>query len=71
MTPERPPRPEEPDPDECCGGGCERCVFDLYDERLRAWKELIAELDAADAAARQPPSNDALSPPIALGRGKL
>ncbi len=33
-----PPPPREPDPEECCGSGCERCVFDLYEERLERWR---------------------------------
>jgi hypothetical protein len=43
------PRPEpslQPAPDECCGSGCNPCVFDLYDEaleryrvRLEAWMQ--------------------------------
>ena len=24
-------KPREPDPDDCCGNGCEPCVFDSYD----------------------------------------
>ena len=42
VPPVRPVRPESGD---CCNGGCERCVFDLYDEalaryeiQLRAWQ---------------------------------
>ena len=41
-----PQAPPEPDLDACCGQGCERCVFDLYEaarERyraeLQAWQE--------------------------------
>jgi hypothetical protein len=46
-VPDAPPSPpREPDPGECCGSGCARCVFDLYEEELeryraarRAWEE--------------------------------
>ena len=38
--------PEHPHPGDCCGNGCEPCVFDLYDEALeryrrdlRVWRE--------------------------------
>ena len=38
--------PALPDLDECCGGGCEPCIFDLheaamerYREAVRAWRE--------------------------------
>jgi len=26
--------PEKPDPGDCCGGGCVRCVFDVYEDAL-------------------------------------
>jgi len=42
----RPVVPPRPTMDDCCRGGCEPCVFDLYDEaveryeaELRAWLE--------------------------------
>jgi hypothetical protein len=38
--------PRQPELDECCGSGCDPCVFDLYDaaleryeQALRAWRE--------------------------------
>ena len=42
-----PPAPPLPPADEdCCHGGCDRCVFEIYDEArekyetaLRAWEE--------------------------------
>lgn len=40
----RPPR--EPDLDECCGSGCDPCVFDLYEQRLERWRERCRELTA-------------------------
>lgn len=42
-----PPRPEPPDPADCCGSGCVRCIFDLYDDQLRAWRQAVAEIEAA------------------------
>lgn len=41
---ELPPRPREPMPYECCGCGCERCVFDYYDEAIRRWEIKVAIL---------------------------
>ncbi|KCV71118.1 hypothetical protein H696_02068 [Fonticula alba] len=32
------PRPTMPADSDCCGTGCEPCVFDLYDRDLAAWK---------------------------------
>ena len=41
-----PQAPAPPDADACCGSGCERCVFDIYQDArerylkaLRAWQE--------------------------------
>ena len=31
-------RPREPGPEECCGRGCETCVWSLYTHELAAWK---------------------------------
>ena len=36
-TSDNPPTP--PDPSECCGNGCEPCVWDIYREELRKWQE--------------------------------
>jgi cytochrome-b5 reductase len=33
-----PPPPREPDLDECCGTGCDPCIFDIYEERLERWR---------------------------------
>ena len=46
-----PPPPREPDLDECCGNGCEPCVFDLYEARLARWR---ARCEALQAAADKP-----------------
>ncbi len=40
-----PPRPEMPDPAECCGGGCSPCILDVYDEALQQWKRKVAEIE--------------------------
>ena len=37
-----PVRPLEPDPSECCGSGCVRCVFDVYDESLARYEMGVA-----------------------------
>lgn len=47
---DKPAPPEAPDPSDCCGGGCVRCVFDVYDERMAEWREACARIDAASAA---------------------
>ena len=37
-------KPEEPGPDDCCGTGCEPCVFDLYDNRMEKYEERMTDL---------------------------
>ncbi|KAJ4963448.1 hypothetical protein NE237_023387 [Protea cynaroides] len=32
-----PPPPEKPDPGDCCGSGCIRCVWDIYYDELEAY----------------------------------
>lgn len=39
-----PPRPKEPDPYECCGRGCDPCIFDYYAKALARWERKVAEL---------------------------
>lgn len=34
-----PPPPREPDTEECCGNGCDPCIFDLYEQRLERWRQ--------------------------------
>ncbi|MCC6867955.1 MAG: oxidoreductase [Burkholderiales bacterium] len=43
---DRPPRPRKPDLDECCGNGCDPCVFDRYDDALVAWERACREIEA-------------------------
>lgn len=57
----RPRPPPQPDLDACCGSGCVRCVFDVYDEaveryeaRLKAWQTRHPD---------QPDESDQASPP--------
>ena len=41
---DQPPQPpEKPLPSDCCGGGCARCVFDVYDEALRRYELALKE----------------------------
>lgn len=37
----RPLPPREPEPDECCGSGCEPCVYDRYYEALDRYEAAI------------------------------
>lgn len=39
--PRLPPRPE---PEPCCGSGCDPCVLELYEEALERWERQVAEI---------------------------
>ncbi|XVF62135.1 hypothetical protein PTKIN_Ptkin08bG0192700 [Pterospermum kingtungense] len=39
-SPPPPPPPEKPEPGDCCGSGCVRCVWDVYYEELEAYNKL-------------------------------
>jgi hypothetical protein len=45
----RPVPPERPEPDECCNGGCDRCIFDVYADAMERY-----EADLAAWQARHP-----------------
>ena len=36
-----PQRPAEPDPADCCGGGCISCVYDIYETALARYEEQL------------------------------
>jgi hypothetical protein len=59
--PDLPPRPAPPEPGECCGGGCARCVLDVYAEELERWERRVAELTerAEPSGPPQPPPRTA------------
>ncbi|KJK21533.1 hypothetical protein UB46_26725 [Burkholderiaceae bacterium 16] len=57
--PPRPVAPPTPDINDCCGNGCEPCIFDLHAEamgryraELKAWQALAGQ--TADASAGGP-----------------
>ncbi len=55
----RPIEPVEPDLNDCCGNGCEPCVFDTYIEEKRAWEQAVKAWEerrrlAGDAPAPAP-----------------
>ena len=41
---ELPPKPEEPDPYECCGRGCDPCIYDYYAKRVARWEKQVKAL---------------------------
>ncbi|CAJ1942469.1 unnamed protein product [Sphenostylis stenocarpa] len=42
---EIPPPPEKPEPGDCCGSGCVRCVWDIYYEELEQHSNLYKQND--------------------------
>lgn len=44
-----PEPPEEPLPDNCCGRGCEHCVYYVYYDAVDAW---ACEISAPDNLSR-------------------
>ena len=46
ISAELPPKPEEPDPSECCGRGCENCVYIYYERALEKWREKIDVIES-------------------------
>ncbi|MEW9572932.1 oxidoreductase-like domain-containing protein [Rhodanobacter sp. Si-c] len=38
----RPQPPPEPDPGECCGNGCDPCIYDLYGDELERYRVALA-----------------------------
>jgi Oxidoreductase-like protein, N-terminal. len=41
-----PVRPTEPDAADCCGEGCVRCVYDVYEEALEHYRAALAAWQA-------------------------
>ena len=52
-----PPRPEPPRPEDCCGSGCVRCIYTIYDDALLEWEREVARIVAeANQSAPADPS---------------
>ncbi len=43
---ELPPQPERPLDGECCECECDPCVWDLYYDAMREWREQVAQIKA-------------------------
>jgi hypothetical protein len=63
--PLEPPRPEDY---ECCGNGCEPCVFDLHAQAVDRWRSEMKAWRARQAARAEAPPSEATpadAPPAA------
>lgn len=43
--------PLQPDLSECCGNGCDPCIFDTYDLAMDAYRRALREWQARHPAA--------------------
>ena len=39
-------KPCEPHPDDCCGDGCNPCVYDTYDIKMERYEDQKADYEA-------------------------
>lgn len=46
--------PEKPLPTDCCGSGCQRCVYDIYVEQLKKYKAWKAQQEKEHSVSDQP-----------------
>lgn len=41
-------KPQKPLPMDCCGSGCARCIYDIYEEHLARYNEWLDEQDTEE-----------------------
>ena len=46
-----PPRPEPPRPEDCCGSGCVRCIYTIYDDALLEWEREVQRITSPASAS--------------------
>ena len=39
-------KPKEPEPDDCCGDGCNPCVYDTYDMKMERYEDQKTEYES-------------------------
>ena len=39
-------KPEYPDPEDCCDGGCRVCVYDVYDRKISLYEQKKEEMES-------------------------
>ncbi|MBA1149539.1 oxidoreductase [Ectothiorhodospiraceae bacterium WFHF3C12] len=45
--------PPKPEPEPCCGSGCDPCVLEIYEEALERWERRCAQIRARYEAERR------------------
>jgi hypothetical protein len=45
----RPEPPERPAPEDCCGSGCDQCVYELYEDALDRYRAKLAAWEQRQA----------------------
>ncbi|HSC79564.1 MAG TPA: oxidoreductase-like domain-containing protein [Chitinolyticbacter sp.] len=51
----QPEPPYEPALEECCGNGCDPCIFDTYNAELQRYRKLLAQWQARQTARQGNP----------------
>lgn len=46
--------PPKPEPEPCCGSGCDPCVLEIYEEALERWERRVEQIKARYEAERRP-----------------
>jgi cytochrome-b5 reductase len=59
------PKPEPPDASECCGNGCDPCVYDIYAEKLAEWARRVEAIEVL-----QRTDGEQSQGPMIAGRGR-
>ena len=39
-------KPDYPDPEDCCDGGCRVCVYDVYDRKISLYEQKKEEMES-------------------------
>lgn len=54
----KPERPPEPEPWECCGSGCDPCVYDRYWEALTNYEAALRSWEARQGIFSPDPQDE-------------
>ncbi|WP_407671021.1 oxidoreductase-like domain-containing protein [Paraburkholderia sartisoli] len=46
--------PTQPELEDCCGSGCDPCIFDIYEAALERYRVALAAWEARHRAKRTP-----------------